>query len=164
MYMLVELCTRSIGEFRGGEIEGNGRKRWPDGREYVGHFSRGEPHGEGCMRAPDGEEYVGEFERSQRHGVQCFLLYSSLLFSAFIISFSRVAQVRAACARLTAQCTRAPSGATRSTAPASRPVRALSCFPHRTNTYTLFIITHLFRLGVISRGICEIIIARSVEG
>lgn len=87
MYMLVELCTRSIGEFRGGEIEGNGRKRWPDGREYVGHFSRGEPHGEGCMRAPDGEEYVGEFERSQRHGMQCFVFYSSLLCSSLRSSF-----------------------------------------------------------------------------
>ena len=58
----------SSGEFHGGEIDGSGRKRWADGREYVGHFARGEPHGEGRMRAPTGEEYIGEFDRSQRHG------------------------------------------------------------------------------------------------
>lgn len=56
------------GEFRNGEMEGQGIRRWEDGRVYVGQFHEGEMHGKGVWTHPNGEKYEGEFVCNRRHG------------------------------------------------------------------------------------------------
>eukprot|EP00002_Diphylleia_rotans_P030472 TRINITY_DN6264_c0_g1_i5.p1 TRINITY_DN6264_c0_g1~~TRINITY_DN6264_c0_g1_i5.p1 ORF type:complete len:358 (+),score=55.08 TRINITY_DN6264_c0_g1_i5:104-1177(+) len=51
-----------------GEIEGNGKKTWPDGSTYIGNFTRGEMNGKGVYRGSDGEVYEGEYVGNARQG------------------------------------------------------------------------------------------------
>ncbi|XP_029910702.1 MORN repeat-containing protein 1-like [Myripristis murdjan] len=57
------------GEFRHGEIEGNGYRYWATtGESYSGQFSEGELHGFGVMHKASGERYEGQFSYGQRDG------------------------------------------------------------------------------------------------
>lgn len=54
--------------FRNGEINGRGLRRWPDGTTYSGEFRDGEFWGQGELIRPSGERYEGDFQANQRHG------------------------------------------------------------------------------------------------
>lgn len=57
------------GEFRNGEIEGIGLRRWPSGDSYSGQFRQGEMHGEGVfLSSSTGERYEGQWQSNQRVG------------------------------------------------------------------------------------------------
>jgi len=63
--------TRYTGEFRDGEITGQGVKSWPDGRAYEGEFTEGEMHGFGTLvynvKQSD-LRYEGNFHLNSREG------------------------------------------------------------------------------------------------
>mmetsp|Transcript_2309 Transcript_2309/g.3546 ORF Transcript_2309/g.3546 Transcript_2309/m.3546 type:complete len:828 (+) Transcript_2309:120-2603(+) len=57
------------GDIQHGEITGNGKRVWMDGREYTGEWKDGEMHGKGIWKSSDGKEiYEGEFRDNKRHG------------------------------------------------------------------------------------------------
>ena len=44
------------------------RTTLPDGRSYEGQWKTGEMHGQGTCTSPDGEKYVGEWKDDKWHG------------------------------------------------------------------------------------------------
>ncbi|XP_063723905.1 uncharacterized protein LOC134851657 isoform X2 [Symsagittifera roscoffensis] len=61
--------TRIHGEFKEGELTGNGIKVWPDNKQvYRGTFLNGHIHGHGEMTYSDGSTYVGQFMNNKRDG------------------------------------------------------------------------------------------------
>lgn len=48
--LLMRDGTAYTGEFKNGEITGNGVKQWPDGKIYQGSFQEGEMHGQGLIK------------------------------------------------------------------------------------------------------------------
>jgi len=49
------------GEFKNGQISGEGTFSWPDMRSYKGEWENGKKNGYGTYTLPDGKKYVGEF-------------------------------------------------------------------------------------------------------
>ena len=56
------------GDFKNGEMTGNGLRRWADGTTYSGSFKLGEMCGQGVWVSPSGEQYDGQFLNNRRHG------------------------------------------------------------------------------------------------
>ena len=51
------------------EMEGQGERRYANGRVYAGNFRAGEPEGRGKLVSEDGENvYEGDFMGGMRHG------------------------------------------------------------------------------------------------
>jgi hypothetical protein len=55
-----------IGGWTGGEIDGNGTAKYPNGDVYEGFFRKGQRQGRGVMRYASGEEYDGFWANGQR--------------------------------------------------------------------------------------------------
>ena len=66
--------SKYTGEFKNGEMTGEGFKQWADGRMYKGQFQDGELHGKGTMfynvesAAQKDKTYQGEFQFNSREG------------------------------------------------------------------------------------------------
>jgi hypothetical protein len=72
------------GNFSNGEITGQGRRVWADGRLYEGEFLKGEMHGKGRWTSSTGSEsYEGEFRDNKRHGFGILQTYSGLYKGEF---------------------------------------------------------------------------------
>jgi hypothetical protein len=61
-----------VGEFKNGNINGNGKMTWPEGKVYIGEWKDGTQHGTGTMTFPPVSkiyiEYTGEWENNDPHG------------------------------------------------------------------------------------------------
>ena len=64
------------GEWRNGELSGQGTYTFADGKKYVGEYKDGKYHGQGTYTFADGDKYVGEFKDGGRNG-QGTLTYAS---------------------------------------------------------------------------------------
>jgi len=60
--------SRYKGAFSNGEINGRGTMTFSDGSEYVGEFKDGVLSGQGTIIFPDGSAYRGEFKNNEYHG------------------------------------------------------------------------------------------------
>mmetsp|Transcript_23597 Transcript_23597/g.52290 ORF Transcript_23597/g.52290 Transcript_23597/m.52290 type:complete len:1502 (+) Transcript_23597:28-4533(+) len=56
------------GQWAKGRMNGNGKLVWPSGQEYTGQFKDGEIAGTGMLQWPDGRKYDGEWARGKPHG------------------------------------------------------------------------------------------------
>lgn len=59
---------RYVGEFKDGELHGQGAMTYPNGSKYIGEFKNGKNHGHGILTLPDGEKLVGEFRYGEFKG------------------------------------------------------------------------------------------------
>ena len=55
------MVVSMIENFKGGQREGRGVLKYPDGSVYDGEFQGGLPEGRGFLRYPNGLVYDGEF-------------------------------------------------------------------------------------------------------
>lgn len=63
------------GEFKNGEIEGNGVRYFGlSGNKYTGSFYKGELQGQGIMEYKNGSVYEGSWENNKRQG-KCFTTF-----------------------------------------------------------------------------------------
>ena len=56
------------GEWKYGEMSGQGEIENADGGNYVGEFKNNKIHGHGVYTFSDGEKYVGEWKNNEKHG------------------------------------------------------------------------------------------------
>jgi len=56
------------GQFRMGEMTGDGERRWMDGSSYTGQFMEGEREGVGEYIFADGTKFAGQFHNNRFHG------------------------------------------------------------------------------------------------
>jgi hypothetical protein len=64
-----------VGEWKDGDMHGQGTKTWADGSKYVGEFKDGERTGQGTLTDADGDTYVGEFKNDRKDGQGTFTYY-----------------------------------------------------------------------------------------
>ena len=57
-----------VGEFKNGELHGQGTYTYASGNKYVGEYKDGKIHGQGTYTHANGDKYVGEFKDAKRHG------------------------------------------------------------------------------------------------
>ncbi|TNV77990.1 hypothetical protein FGO68_gene11048 [Halteria grandinella] len=57
-----------VGEFKDGQMSGDGKMNYLDGASYIGGFHDGKKNGHGKFIYPDGEFYDGQWEDGQRCG------------------------------------------------------------------------------------------------
>ena len=56
------------GEWKDGELHGQGKETVPYGGKYVGEYKNGRFHGQGTYTWSNGEKYIGEFKDGKFHG------------------------------------------------------------------------------------------------
>jgi hypothetical protein len=61
------------GDYKFGEMNGEGTLAFTDGTKYVGQFKDNWPHGHGTLTFSNGKKYVGQFKDGQRHGQGTFI-------------------------------------------------------------------------------------------
>ncbi|MDB2423055.1 trypsin-like peptidase domain-containing protein [Paracoccaceae bacterium] len=61
-----------VGEFKDGEINGQGTYTFASGSKYVGEFKNNNQHGQGTYTFANGNKYVGEFKNNKRNGQGTF--------------------------------------------------------------------------------------------
>ena len=54
---------------RDGQLHGQGKLTYPDGRVYEGNFQNGKYHGTGKLTLPDGYVQEGNFQNGELHGM-----------------------------------------------------------------------------------------------
>jgi len=64
----LEAGTTYEGEFKAGELSGEGTLTKAGGVVFTGSFAEGRPHGQGKLTKPDGEVFEGSYERNKRCG------------------------------------------------------------------------------------------------
>lgn len=58
------------GEFKDGEMDGSGYRKWANGNSYTGEFDKGEINGIGIMNYADGGSYEGDWHYNLREGTK----------------------------------------------------------------------------------------------
>ena len=61
-----------VGEWKDGQLNGQGTFTWATGEKYVGEFKDSNRHGQGTHIFADGNKYVGEQKDDKRHGQGTF--------------------------------------------------------------------------------------------
>merc|ERR1712203_237447 len=56
------------GQWKDGEMSGQGKMSWPSGAVYEGGYREGQKCGEGILTWPDGRIYKGQWENNEQHG------------------------------------------------------------------------------------------------
>ena len=62
------MVNKYVGEWKEGEMTGQGTLTWTNGDKYVGEWKEGEMTGQGTRTWANGDKYVGEFKESERTG------------------------------------------------------------------------------------------------
>jgi hypothetical protein len=57
------------GLFEKGQMHGQGKQVWADGRVYEGDFLNGMKHGEGTMLEENNKMYAGQWDKNLKHGI-----------------------------------------------------------------------------------------------
>jgi len=57
-----------VGEYKDGNMNGQGTFTYADGTKYVGEWKEGKYHGQGTYTNADGTKYIGEFKDGMFHG------------------------------------------------------------------------------------------------
>ena len=57
-----------VGEWKGGNFNGQGTMTWPDGSKYIGQWRDDEREGQGTAIWADGTKYIGQFKNNQLNG------------------------------------------------------------------------------------------------
>ena len=60
--------NKLVGQWKDGGLHGQGTYTWPSGTKYVGEFKDGKQHGQGTSTWANGNKYVGEFKDGKQHG------------------------------------------------------------------------------------------------
>jgi hypothetical protein len=67
-YYFAEQEKTYFGNFEKGQMEGQGKEVWTDGRQYIGNYHNNMKHGQGTLIA-EGKVYVGSWEKNMKHGI-----------------------------------------------------------------------------------------------
>jgi hypothetical protein len=73
-YVVDKKEDKYVGEFKGGEKNGQGTYTWADGAQYVGEWKDDLRHGQGTISYANGKKYVGEFKDGKRNGQGTFTI------------------------------------------------------------------------------------------
>jgi len=57
-----------VGEYKNGRFHGQGTYTWSNGEKYVGEWKYGRKSGQGTLTLSSGNKYVGEFKDGKKHG------------------------------------------------------------------------------------------------
>ena len=63
-----EYGVNYVGEYKDGNMNGQGTFTYADGRKYAGEWNEGKYHGQGTYTNADGTKYIGEFKDGMFHG------------------------------------------------------------------------------------------------